>query len=84
LDSKWSSRDFLNKAQWKSGAEVAEFLDAFFTERGWAIEPTSPYQERALHLGDRLFMRDMQAYFVEYKSGIQTGYRECIPEAFSP
>lgn len=66
--------DFLSKPQWKSGESVAKFLDEYFTSQGWYIVPTSPQQERKLCLGDRVFMRGLQSYFVEYKSGIQSFY----------
>lgn len=60
--------------QFKSGAEVADFLDRYFSARGWDIRPTTPHEERSLCLGDRHYRKDDEAYTVEYKSGIQTFY----------
>lgn len=74
MDNNSFSASFLSKPQWKSGAEVAAFLDDFFSMRGWSIEPTTAHQERVLCLGDRRFTKGAQGYFVEYKSGIQTFY----------
>ena len=64
--------DFLEKQQWKSGEEVANFLDGFFGRRGWRIEATTRHEERDLRLGDRHFTKGAVHYYVEYKSGIQT------------
>lgn len=69
-----TSRTFTQTQQWASGQSVEAFLDDYFGYMGWHIERTTPHQERALHLGDRIFIRNGQSYFVEYKSGIQTHY----------
>jgi hypothetical protein len=66
--------EFTKKAQWISGSEVAEFLDDWYAERGWSIEPTTRHEERDLCLGDRHFRRGNKHYLIEYKSGIQTFY----------
>ncbi len=66
--------NFLDKPQWKSGSDVADFLDRFFGQRGWRIEPTTRHEERDLCLGDRHFRRENMHYTVEYKSGVQTFY----------
>ena len=60
--------------QFKTGKQVEAYLDQFFRARGFLIEPTTPNQERALCLGDRRFTKGENSFFVEYKSGIQTGY----------
>lgn len=65
---------FLDTAQWKSGTDVADFLDEYFRNRGWRIEPTTPHEERVLCLGDRHFYQKDTHWHVEYKSGIQTYY----------
>lgn len=59
--------------QWASGQAVEDYLDRFFGARGWQIERTTPHQERKLCLGDRRFSREDRRFYVEYKSGIQTG-----------
>jgi hypothetical protein len=61
--------------QYKSGDDVAKFLDNFFGPK-YEIEPTSPHFERVLCLGDRIFTNKEtgKKFFVEYKSFIQTGY----------
>lgn len=64
--------EFTRTQQWVSGQAVADFLDRFFEARGWAIEPTTPHEERVLCLGDRRYRRDGTHYTVEYKSGLQT------------
>lgn len=66
--------NFLKTQQWQSGSAVADFLDTYFAARGWAIAPTTPHEERRLCLGDRHFQRDQTHWYVEYKSGVQTGY----------
>jgi hypothetical protein len=65
---------FTQTQQWENGQSVESFLDSYFGFLGWHIERTTPKQERVLHLGDRIFTRYGQSYFVEYKSGIQTHY----------
>lgn len=66
---------FLEKPQWKSGEEVANFLDGYFRSHGWQIRPTTRHEERDLCLGDRHFYwREYSQWWVEYKSGIQTFY----------
>lgn len=65
---------FLQTPQWASGASVAEFLDTFFTERGWDIKRTTRHEERDLCLGDRVFRREGKVLYVEYKSGLQTAH----------
>lgn len=65
---------FTSTAQWVSGTEVADYLDSFFADRGWRIEPTTRHEERDLCMGDRHYYRGNEHYFVEYKSGIQTFY----------
>lgn len=64
--------EFTSTPQWKSGTRVADFLDKFFTARGWFIWNTTPHEERVLCLGDRHYQHEDTHYFVEYKSGIQT------------
>ena len=68
----------LNSDQFKNGKDVEAWLDKYFSLRGWEIAQTSPYEERVLHLGDRRFRKDGQAYLIEYKSGIQTFYTRNI------
>lgn len=68
----------LNKEQFKNGKDVEAWLDKYFRLRGWAITQTSAYEERVLHLGDRHFRKDGQAFLIEYKSGIQTFYTRNI------
>lgn len=63
---------FEKTSQFISGLSVADFLDDYFTARGWAITPTTPHEERKLCLGDRHFKRDRQHLLIEYKSGLQT------------
>lgn len=58
--------------QWASGQSVERFLDMFFQHKGWTIERTTPHQERVLCLGDRIYSKGDETYFVEYKSGKQT------------
>lgn len=65
---------FTEQEQFKNGKSVEAWLDAFFRKRGWVITQTTPYQERVLCLGDRRFVRGDVAYWIEYKSGIQTYY----------
>ena len=60
--------------QWKSGQDVEKFLDEYYSSRGFSIERLSDAEERQQHLGDRRFIRDGQAFLVEYKSGLQTSY----------
>lgn len=59
--------------QFKSGQNVANFLDQYFG-RWYIIRPTTPNEERVLCLGDRHYTSkdDGQRFFVEYKSGLQT------------
>lgn len=65
---------FEESQQFISGTQVADYLDAYFGERGWHITPTTPHEERVLCLGDRHYRRGAKELFVEYKSGIQTHY----------
>ncbi len=58
--------------QFKRGKLMEAYLDQFFKEMGFSIELTSKHQERVQMLGDRVFTRDGQVYYVEYKSGLQT------------
>lgn len=60
--------------QFAEGKSVERILDKFFETRGFQIEQTSVEQERQLHLGDRIFTKSGNSFFVEYKSGIQTYY----------
>ena len=53
--------------------KVEDWLDRFFRCLGYKIESTTPYLERTLCLGDRIFTRrDGQQFYIEYKSGLQT------------
>lgn len=63
---------FTETPQWTSGQSVADFLDAFFRQRGWTIEPTTRHEERDLCLGDRHFRKLNRHDLIEYKSGLQT------------
>ena len=65
----------INTPQFKSGDDVARFLDNFFGGL-YQIDPTSPHCERVLYLGDRIFTNKEtgKKFFIEYKSGIQTFY----------
>lgn len=65
---------FTDSPQWKSGSNVADFLDELFRARGWEITNTTPYEERKLCLGDRHYRRNGQHLLIEYKSGVQTKY----------
>lgn len=64
----------LNSDQFKNGKDVEAWLDKYFWLRGWEITEATPYEERVQHLGDRRFRKDGRAFWVEYKSGIQTFY----------
>jgi hypothetical protein len=64
---------FTETPQWKSGMTVEAYLDRFFRSRGWGVSRTTPHQERVECLGDRIYVMEDDSYFVEYKSGIQTG-----------
>ena len=63
-----------HKVQFHQGKAIEAFLDEFFRNDGWQIEPTTAYEERALCLGDRHFAREGFDCLVEYKSGLQTFY----------
>ena len=63
-----------HKVQFHRGKAVEAFLDEFFRNDGWQIEPTTSYEERVLCLGDRHFARDGFRCLVEYKSGLQTAH----------
>lgn len=72
---KSTSNWFTQSPQFKQGMNVEGFLDNFFTSKGYKIERTTPYQERVLCLGDRIFTaKEGKSFYVEYKSGIQTYY----------
>jgi hypothetical protein len=60
--------------QFKQGMKVEDYLDAYFTNRGFTVIRTTARQERELCLGDRIFIKDGKPLLVEYKSGIQTFY----------
>ncbi len=66
--------ELTNKPQFKQGKDVETFLDEWFRHEGWIVCPMSLYDEMALHLGDRYFVRGTQVVKIEYKSGIQTFY----------
>jgi hypothetical protein len=55
--------------------KVEDFLDQYFA-LDFIIERTTRYQERVQCLGDRKFIerQSKKSFYVEYKSGIQTGY----------
>lgn len=59
--------------QFKSGDDVAQYLDGYFSDL-YNIRPTTPHEERVLCLGDRLYTSkaDGNSFYVEYKSGRQT------------
>lgn len=64
-----------NKPQFFRGKQVEAWLDEYFsTVKGYTIEPTTPYEERVLCLGDRKFTKPPGPllYYIEYKSGLQT------------
>lgn len=67
---------FIDTPQFKSGDDVARFLDSYFGAK-YDIRPTTPHEERVLCLGDRHYTRKADSnlgFFVEYKSGIQSAY----------
>lgn len=64
----------LNSDQFKNGKDVEAWLDKYFRLRGWEIVEATPYEERAQCLGDRRFRKEGRAWWIEYKSGIQTFY----------
>jgi hypothetical protein len=63
---------FLETRQWRSGEAVAHLLDAFFTEQGWTITPTTRYEER-----DPLILSDHEERWHErlYGPNVKT-YRQ--------
>lgn len=63
----------IDTQQFKNGKDVEHYLDRYFSQR-FEIGQTTPHQERVLCLGDRIFSRGGNNYFIEYKSGIQTFY----------
>lgn len=63
-----------NTVQFTNGKAAEAFLDEYFRSIGYAIRQTTPHEERVLCLGDRQFRLNGSAFFVEYKSGIQTFY----------
>lgn len=63
-----------NTVQFTNGKAVEAFLDEYFGKAGYTIRQTTPHEERVLCLGDRQFGLNGGAFFVEYKSGIQTFY----------
>lgn len=65
----------VDTVQYKSGEDVARFLDSFFAAKH-IIRPTTPEEERTLCLGDRIFISrvDSRTIYVEYKSGLQTAH----------
>lgn len=65
---------FTETQQWKSGEEIAAYLDEQLRRQGFTIRPTTPHEERVLCLGDRHYQRGSESYFIEYKSGVQTFY----------
>lgn len=69
----------IDTPQFKSGDDVAQFLDQFFGTK-YTIQPTSPHMERVSCLGDRIFTNKKtgKKFFIEYKSGIQTHYTHNI------
>jgi hypothetical protein len=64
---------FTESSQFKRGMDVEAFLDRYFGTE-FDIKPTSEHQERILCLGDRIYRKEDETFFVEYKSGIQTHY----------
>lgn len=62
-----SWREYAQVANWFTKSDQHE-LDEIFRERGFAVEPTTPEQERGEKLGDRVFSKDGKRWFVEYKS----------------
>lgn len=63
---------FTETQQFVTGMAVEDWLDRYFREQGWTIEHTTSHEERKLHRGDRIFTRNGDRYYVEYKSGLQT------------
>lgn len=61
--------------QFKSGDDVARFLDSYFGAE-YDIGPTTPHEERVLCLGDRVYTARAGGHklYIEYKSGLQTAY----------
>lgn len=59
--------------QYKSGDDVARFLDNYFGPE-YNIRLTTPQEERVLCLGDRHYTgkADGHKLYIEYKSGLQT------------
>lgn len=59
--------------QYKSGDDVARFLDSYFGAE-YDIRPTTPQEERVLCLGDRVYTNRAYGhnFYIEYKSGLQT------------
>jgi len=65
---------FTKTNQWKSGEEVASFLDNLLKSYGYSVAPTTAEEERVRCLGDRKITKRERTLYVEYKSGIQTHY----------
>lgn len=64
---------FSESSQFKRGMAVEAFLDNYFGDE-FDIVRTTKHQERVLCLGDRIFKKGAETFFVEYKSGIQTHF----------
>ena len=64
--------------QFAQGKNVEAFLDDYFRYMGWIIRQTTPHEERVLRLGDRRFIKDGEALWVEYKSGLQTHFTKNV------
>lgn len=65
----------IDTPQFKSGDDVARFLDSYFGPI-YDIQQTTPHEERVLCLGDRVYIgkADGHKLYIEYKSGLQTAH----------
>lgn len=59
---------FTKSDQFVRGKNHENDLDDYFRGKGYMITPTSYQEERQLKLGDRIFEKDRQRYYVEYKA----------------
>lgn len=59
---------FTKSDQFTRGKNHENDLDRYFRGKGFTVTQTSYHEERELKIGDRLFEKDGQSYYVEYKS----------------
>lgn len=59
---------FTKSDQFVRGKNHEYDLDQYFRGQGYAVSQTSYHEERELKLGDRIFEKDGQRFYVEYKS----------------